>query len=484
MSATTGRRQLFVRAPAGTKAYRVYEQGQVRTVDVSGMPLPTWPNGRWCVELAAYIDKLKSLGRSIFDRGGTLGTYTSELSPLTRYCFANNVDFHRLTDAHFEMFIRNLAAEKTFDGEQVRNNRTIVRIGRRSLEFLNFIGLRRKIPDYLSSDGPHIRAVRRIFTRRLRGNKVVRIEYWHHPCFPGISEVNHRSPVTENNINLLRKAAATSSGSSARKKRRLCLLRVLEATGARRIEVANLKVSDVRAAKEMEIPFLKMLTVKRRGAPEIRLVPISHAELDYILEYIDNYRAPIMGRLQGGVDHDIVFINHRTGKPIVANTVTLEIYLLRRAAGIKDRAHPHLFRHRFFTVKIYRLIRAHQVRDAQHFIELFMKLEHFKIDVMEQTGLKSIDTLNHYVDWAFALGPLLDQEAAPSVDIGRLAREGRAAVAELEAERDALTAMEYADKVERELKRFVEELSRADGFKSERAPGNAMLAKALGVPKS
>ena len=484
MSSRKGRRQLFVRAPADTKVYRVYEQGRVRTDDVSGMPLPTWPDGRWCIELAAHMDVLKSLRRSLFDRGGTLGTYIYELSHLTRYCFANKVDFHSLTDAHFEMFVRNLAAEKNSDGEQVRNNRTIVRIGRRSLDFLNLVGIRRKIPDYLSPDGPHIRAVRRIFTRKLSRNKAVRVEYWHHRCFPEASEVNRRSPVTENNINLLRKAAATSSGSSARKKRRLTLLRVLEATGARRIEVANLKVSDVRAAKEMERPFLKMLTVKRRGDPEIRFVPISHAELDYIIEYVDYYRAPIIERFNGGVDHDILFINHRTGKPIVANTVTLEIYMLRKAAGIKGRVHPHLFRHRFITVKIYGLIRAHQIRDAQQFIELFMRLESFKVEVMEQTGLKSVETLNHYVDWAFALGPLLDQEPVPSVDIGRLAREGRAAVAELEAERDALTAMEYADRVERELRRFVDELSRADGFKSVQSAGNAILAKALGIPKS
>ncbi|WP_150670398.1 tyrosine-type recombinase/integrase [Pandoraea anhela] len=461
----------------------MYEQGRVRTNDISGIPLPTWPDGRWCIELAAYLDKLKTLGRSMLDRGGTLGTYISELTPLIRYCFANKVNLHHLTDAHFVMFMRNLAAEKKSDGEQVRNNRTIVRIGRRSLAFLHFVGLRRRIEDYLAPDGLHIRAVRRTFVRGLSGNRAVRIEYWHHSCFPAMSEVNHRYPITENNINLLRKAAVTSSGSSARRMRRLCILRLLEATGARRIEVANLKVSDVRAAKGMERPFLKMMTVKRRGKPEIRFVPISHAELDYILEYIENYRAPTIERLLGGAEHDIVFINHRTGKPIVANTVTLELYILRRAAGIKGKAHPHLFRHRFFTVKIYRLIRAHHVRDAQHFIELFMRLEQFKVDVMEQTGIKSVETLNHYVDWAFALGPLLDQEPAPAVDIGRLAREGRAAIAELEAERDALTAMEYAYKVERELKRFVDDLSRAEGFRRESAPGNAMLGKALGVPE-
>jgi hypothetical protein len=265
MSRGKGRHQLFVPAPTGTEVFRSYVQGRVRKIDVHGMPLPTWPDGRWCIEMAAYMDILLSQRLSLFDRGGTLGTYYSQLSHLVRYCYASKVDFHCLTDAHFELFMRGLAAEKKPDGEQVRCNTTIINIGRRSLDFLDFAGKRRNAVDYLSPDGAHIQAYRKAFTKIVSGNRSVRVEYWHHPCFPGKSKVHRRNPVTEHNINLLRQAAATASRTSVQKMRRLSILRVLEAAGPRRIEVVNLKVADVRKAKAMERPFLDLITGRFQG---------------------------------------------------------------------------------------------------------------------------------------------------------------------------------------------------------------------------
>jgi hypothetical protein len=163
--------------------------------------------------------------------------------------------------------------------------------------------------------------------------------------------------------------------------------------------------------------------------------------------------------------------------------VTLEIHFLRKAAGIKQRAHPHLFRHRFFTMKVFRFIVAHKVRDAQHFFEMCMQFEHLKIEIMQETGLKSEDTLHQYVDWAFALLPLLKDEPSPSVEMQRIARAGRAEVAEVQAERVALDTLEYANRVEMALVRLVDELSRAEGFESKRNASSAMLADALGVTK-
>ncbi|MEM5295442.1 tyrosine-type recombinase/integrase [Burkholderia sp. JPY481] len=483
MSRGQGRRQLFLRAPTGTEAFLSYQQGTVRKIDIGGLPLSTWPDGRWCIEIAEYLGDLLSQRRSLFDRGGTLGTYNSELSPIVRYCYANAVDFHCLTDAHFVLFIRGLAAEKRVDGEQVKSNATILRIGRRTLSFLDFAGRRRHIADYLSPNGAFIQAYKKTFTKKLSGNRSVHVEYWHHACFPCSSGVNRCNPVTEHNVNLLRRAAATTSHSSAQKIRRLAILRFLEATGARRSELVNLKVTDVRKAKEMDRPFIDLITVKRRGPPEVRKVPISHAELDFLIDYIDLYRAPIVERRFGINDHGLVFINIKTGAGIRPNTVTLELHILRKAAGIKEKAHPHLFRHRFFTMKVFRFIVANKVRDAQQFFELCMQVDHLKFEIMQETGLKSEDTLHRYVDWAFALMPLLKEDPSPSIDMQRIAREGRAEVAELQAERDALDTFEYANRVERALVRLVGELSRAEGYESERNASSAILAEAVGLPK-
>lgn len=479
MSVKRGRHQLFTPAPSGTTAFRSHSYGTANTYDASGVPLPVWPDGRWCIEVAAFIRELVTLRRSTLDRGGTPGTYASELSHLVRFCFANKVDFHRLSDKEFQLFVRGLSAERNSNGSPVRNGTTINRIGRRSLAFLDFAAKRRGIDDFLSPDGPHIHAARRVIHIGIARGRVRRQEYWHHSCFPPMDKVRRRSPISEENINLLHKAAVAHSSSTHLKRRRLTLLHVLEATGGRRFEIANLQVADVKSAKAMELPSLKLLTIKRRAEPEVRYVPVSHAELDYLLEYIEQYRAPLVHKLLKGRDHGFVFVSLTTGKGIRPNTVTQEIHTLRRLSGIRGRAHPHLFRHRFITIRIHRLIVAYKARDAQHFAELFMRLEKLKFDVMQQTGLKSGETLDRYIDWAFVLSPLLDEAPAPAVDYGQLAREGRAALVELEAERAALSAVQYAERVERELMRLVNELSRGEGFKSTQPPGGTLLSKTL-----
>lgn len=205
--------------------------------------------------------------------------------------------------------------------------------------------------------------------------------------------------------------------------------------------------------------------------------------MDFLIEYIELYRAPIVDRCLGKNDHGFVFVNVRTGKPITPDTVTLEVHILRKAAGIKEKAHPHLFRHRFFTMKVYRFIVAHKVTNAQHFFELCMKFEHLKVEIMQETGLTTESTLHRYVDWAFALMPLLMEEPSPSVELQRLAREGRAELAELQAERETLDALQYADRLEKGLMRLVDELSRTVGFETKRSESGAMLADALGLAK-
>ncbi|MCP3713135.1 site-specific integrase [Paraburkholderia sp. CNPSo 3274] len=476
---TRRKRKNFVNAPKGTRLFRAHNGERTLTRDVSGIPLPLWPDGCWCVELAGYMHVLSERYLSLADRGGTPGTYASELSHLVRYCYAEKVDFHRMSNEQFEEFIDMLCKGKRPNGEPVRNSRTVVGIGRRSLEFLDYVGKRRGIPDFVAPDGPHIIANRKMLVRRgaERGASVVRY-YWHHSCFPQLSAVTRRYPVPEDYINRLRKAAHCVKSSSFLKRRRLTLLRVLEATGARRIEVANLTVASVRAAKSMIIPYLELPTFKRSGGPEKRLVPIHHSELDFIIEYIDFYRASLVEREFGENDHGLVFVSEKSGAPITPNTITLELHILRKAAGIEGRAHPHLFRHRYITMALLRLIRAYEIKDKEHFGELLLKVSQFAQEVMERTGHTTLASLSRYVDWAFALSLGFD-ENRDAIDVGEVARAGRAMIAELETMRDTVSAKEFAAEIMHSLKGFVEDLSRVEGKRKGAGVGYSMLAKAV-----
>jgi hypothetical protein len=459
------KRQVFVLAPEGTKLFRAWEQERVITRDVQGLPLPCWPDGSWCIEFAEYMYVLAKKGLSLADRGGTPGSYAYELSHLVRYCYAKKTDFHQLSDAQFVEFIGGLSEEKHKNGEHVRKSRRVVEIGRRSLAFLDFIGKRWNIPDFLSLDGSHIFAEKKSYEVMLSsGNKVTR-HYWHHSCFPKLSPLNRRFPVPEDYINRLRKAVGGVKSSSFLRRRRLTLLRVLEATGARRIEIVNLRVTDVLAAMSMEKPYLRVPTYKKRGGePEYRMIPIEHSEIIYLVEYIRFYRNTVLSNKGIKEDHGFLFVNEKTGKPIKPNTITLEIHALRKAAGIEGKAHPHLFRHRYITMAIYRLVRAYKVRDKDHFAELLITAEDFARDVMERTGHGDINSLWRYVHWAFALSGAVEGNL-DEVQLSELARGGRASVTELEALKATMSAEDFAEETMKRMKELVQDMSKVDGEK-------------------
>jgi hypothetical protein len=472
------KRKTFVNAPKGTCVFRTRSGERTLTHDVSGIPLPLWPDGGWCPELAGYMHSLAIRRLSLADRGGTPGAYASELSHLVRYCYSNNVDFHRMSDEQFDDFVEALTKAKRADGEPARSGRTVVRIGRRSLDFLEHVGKQRGITDFVSLDGPHINAERKMIVRSGSGQGAATARhYWHHHSFPPMSPVSRRYPIPEDYINRLRKAAHGIKSSSFLKKRRLTLLRVLDATGARRIEVANLTEADVRAAKAMNKPYLQLLTFKRGGVPERRMLPISHSELDFIIEYIDGYRAPLIEKKLGPNDHGFVFVSESTGAPITPNTITLELHILRKAAGIEGKAHPHLFRHRYITLALLRLIRAYNIKDKDHFGEMLLKMNQFAQEVMERTGHRTMISLSRYVDWAFALSSGFE-ENQDQVELSDIARTGRATVSELEAMRDTMPAQDFANQVMHRMKGLVSDLSRVDGQKGTPNLGGSMLAEA------
>jgi integrase len=384
-----------------------------------------------------------------------------------------------MSDAQFQLFVRGLSADRKANGEPVRSNRTIVTIARRTLDFLEHVGQQYCILDFIAPDGPHINAVRREFlVKSKHGGNIVK-RYWHHDCLPTPSPENRRYMVPEEYVNRLRQAAHTFTKSDFRKRRAQVMLRLFEFTGGRRIEIANLKVADIKAAKEMTEPYLSMLTFKQGGEPETRLVPIRHSELDFILEYVEFYRDPLVEKVFDGKDHGYLLVSERTGTKLTPNTLTLEIFLLRKAARIKGRAHPHLFRHRYITVSLQRLIRAYKIKNKANFAELLSVLEDFKMVVMELTGHKSMESLERYLDWAFALQSTAVDKNDDVVVVSELARAGRASVAELEVMRESMNEAEFARVAMERMRELVADLSAHDVLKKEPGAGSSMLAEAV-----
>lgn len=402
-----------------TKIYSLTEQsfrlpfslrgrGVLEFVEANNIPKILWPDGNWNVPANLYMLKLFHDGHSRLHNGGTLATYANQLAPLIRYAWLNGLSLHTLSDKRFSKFINGLRSEKhpNAPGIPKRNEDTVIAIGRRSLDFLAFVGT---IFNGATGLGPdqRIKAQKREFKLQLSESSYGSIStvvttYWHHHSFPEPSGPKKRNAIATEVIQKLKSAVQGASSSSYIKKRRYLMLLLLEITGGRRSEVANLKVPAIYKAMRMAEPLLELESVKQGGnKTALRFIPVTRTDLRFIIEYIEKNRCIIIDKKLHGSDHDYLLVSERTGLPLKPNTVTQEVSALRAATDITDRAHPHMFRHRFITKMFVSFITNHEVKDKEEFRSRILNMDHYKRKILEYTGQKRIESLDHYIDFAF-----------------------------------------------------------------------------------
>ena len=381
-------------------------RGNLITTRADNIPMLCWPDGRWCLEANLYILELYERGLSRKNDGGSLKTYAANLSHLLRYCFQNNTDFINFTDSQFTLFIRGLQVERKNKKPEVRvrDANTIISIGRNCLDFLGCVGRFHNQPDFIGNKG-QIKAEQKEFHIKIGGrssgrNILIR-RYWHHNAFPMPDSKVKVLPINSNNIKKLREAASQISTSLFLKRRRQIMLMMLEITGGRRGEIANLTVHSVMSAKAMKEPMLELITLKRREN-HTRKIPIPRPDLDMLISFIEKQRYQIMRKTLGlSNDHDYVFINETNGNPIKSQTISQEIYALANAADIKEKAHAHMFRHRFITKLFVALIEQHTLENVDGFRQALLDTESMKQKVQQWTGHTNAASLEIYINLAF-----------------------------------------------------------------------------------
>ena len=217
--------------------------------------------------------------------------------------------------------------------------------------------------------------------------------------------------------------------------RRLLCLRLLESAPPRRGEVAELRVSAVLRAAAMPEPMLEMTTLKRGGHK--RFVPITRTLLRSLLSFHEMERQPLLRRC-GQSEHDVLFVSSANGAPLDWDSITQDIRVLARRAGIARAVTPHMFRHRFITKLFIDLIQLHDLKDVDALRRLLLSSEDLLMKVQQWTGHRSIDSLRTYVHEAFSdisglrrsldlvrIKRAVDGLAQAIEDNGRLARFGR-----------------------------------------------------------
>jgi len=389
-----------------------YSLGKTSTKDGTNMPHLVWPDRSPCILANLYMLALRNRrgrgGRQGLSRrgskGGTMGDYAAKISQLIRFCYRNNWNFIDLTDDKFTIFINSLRSERNQANPQVRKKTeiTITAVGRICLDFLSFVGHFYGDPEFVSERGT-IRGTQKQYTvTEGREGNPIQSQYWHHHSFSGGDRLKKRNPIPAENIEKLREAVNAYGGSRFIQSRQHCLLSVLEQVGARRGEIAELRVSDILKASNMAHPMLKIVNLKQ-GDNQYRMVPVTHMLLSELRKHIRLYRNKVIKHKLGkSNDHDLFFISQTSGRPLTDSTFGSEISALRAIAGIEEKACAHMFRHAFITNLFVLLIERHEFENTDDFRKALLNSEKFKMEVMQWTGHRNMNSLDHYVDFAFA----------------------------------------------------------------------------------
>ncbi len=381
---------------------------RVFTREAADIPMMMWPDGTWCFPANVYMLTLYQRGLSRKNRGGTLLTYATNISHLLRYIFYNKINLASLTDNQFSLFIKMLQGEKRTTQPEVhaRDANSVIAIGRNCLDFLASVGMLYQDENYIGRTG-QIRAEQKEFEIKQgsgrKGNVKLIRKYWYHRSFPTADPKNKRLPISTDALEKLRQIIQQASRTIFQRKRRYIMLKLLEITGGRRSEVAALTCESVLKASRMAEPMLKLMTAKRRGGKEdYRYIPIASHDVTFLLEYIQINRRRVIRATCGHENDDgYLLISETFGKRLRPNTITQEIAALSKAAGIKEKSCPHMFRHRFITKLFVALIEQHEFENTDSFRRALLDTETIKQKVQQWTGHTSLNSLDVYINLAF-----------------------------------------------------------------------------------
>lgn len=404
------RRQLITLIPK-LDLFSHYSLRNLVTKNRDNLPFISWPDGSPCLIGNLYImavsDRAGRGGQSLSRRdasGGTVGGIARDVSQLIRYCFNKNIDITDVNDDIFSGFISALRTEVSIDKPtiKVRSENKTNEIARRTLDFLSYVGNFYGIKDFVSPEGI-IRGEKRFsevkYNDKNGRRKTKHQETWIHTSISGGEPLRSRDPIDPNVVLKLREANKETSDRFIQR-RRTCLMDLLENTGARRGELARLKVSDIIAAAKMDDPMLRLDTLKGEDGDE-RTVPVSKGLLNNLKQHIRIHRNPVVKKFIGlNYDHGYFFVSGTSGRALKSNTLGTEIYKLRQVAGVSEAACAHMFRHAFCTNLFVLLIQRHQFNEPEQFKAL-LNTETFKAEVAQWTGHKNIDTLDTYIHLAF-----------------------------------------------------------------------------------
>ena len=378
----------------------VDEKGKVNMRESGEIPFIYWPNYVPCYEANAYMLSQWRQGKSRRNRGGTLAEYAKNISPLIRFCFCNSIAMIDMTDNLFALFIRGLQS-RIKNGELQRSTNAVIKIGRKCIDFLIFIGELHANIDFIGESNCRITVTQREFKKQRAGKRALVRKYWDHADLPDPDPIRKRLPISPKVVHAIKNEINKIEDKGLRLRKAL-MIACFEQTGGRRFEVTHILVKDVEQASHSYggAPLLSMITVKGGNNREI---PVPRTFIEQAVRYIKRIRRQIIRATIGAKnDHGFLFISHTTGLPLKPDTITTELHKLCSAAGIDNQpGHAHLFRHAYITQKFVAAIQHYELNNSDEFRKALLSTSKLKLDIQQWTGHKNTESLDIYIDLAF-----------------------------------------------------------------------------------
>lgn len=378
-------------------------------VNAPNIPVMFWPDGSvcwpitiWLMDRAkTYIARANSKGRRN-SNGGSSNTHASLISHFVRFVHNyHNKDFTSLYDDDLKRWAKNLKDEVDTRNpySKRRKNTQIGTIMRSALTFLFWYQRHMLYHDKLIGEdiGNQITISHNTIKTKSKTGKTSRQKYIHHRHIPNNNTPKKIFAIGHENITKLYDALRETTVNIQVRKRNECILKLLEATGGRRVEVAELTVDDIELALTTERLMLR--TAKSNNNE--REVPVAKQWIEPIARYINTFRKKKVKELikNGKISADprSLFINLNNGSKLYETYISKLVSDLRRAANINEKTCAHMFRHRFITIQV--ATRLKDFRKGDLPIDVSNSI---LTKVASLSGHSNPESLRPYIDLAFA----------------------------------------------------------------------------------
>lgn len=427
-----------------------------------------YPDGTPCIYVEMYMLDIASRYTIREEDGGSLKSVANSLTSLLRFCWLHRFQPWEITDDLMKEAIHFLKDEPDSlrPHKRKRNNNTIDRYIDDWISFFTWLQnslFRNRLIVGPPQDEPQV-PLTDVITVDRHGKRRVSYMYRYTPAS---STPEPKRPISREIRKLLWDAVSKMSDpdqfspfykrrftESALKdhvnfirRRRELLLELLEATGARPSELANISLSkNIDCAKSLRL----VIPTRKRKDDFERSIPIDRGLAIRIELFIKKYRQALLTNLSPSgnavAPSDRLFISH-LGRAISGGTFEKEFSRIVLAAEIRDQqACMSMFRHRFITqmVKLHLLGfmdtspgKTRHMMTESDYRTVLTKVAAF-------TGHKDEQSLLHYIDMAWEEIGIFDY-VKPAQELIRNVEQGLNNLSRLKSELKASRRMTKED---------------------------------------